>query len=560
MAMTRGQHLIGKELGSCVLEQVLGYGGSSAVFLAQQHTPERKVAVKVFLPRSTMDVQMQKDFYTRFLREAEAASKLDHPHILPIYAYGEQDRLPYIVMPYMQGGTLSEYITKHGCLSLHEAQCYLEQIASALDYAHEQGWVHCDVKPTNILLDSDGQVVLSDFGIARLMQPDAVTGQAMAEAPEMLMGTPEYLSPEQALGQPLDGRSDVYSLGIMLFSLLTDSLPFQADSNIAVALLQVHRPPPSLSLLRDDVSPVLDAVIHQALAKRPGQRFQTAAEFHAAFEQAIAASPVMDHRDASGKQAKRPAGDAGVSSINSLPVAVHVASTSRRVFDLPHLLIIVALCLMVAFSIAFAGGVITAHIAKSPPSIHATVPPGLSSGNILADGLANNTAWPTSSTFFFNDQQYHIQNRSAHYLALALYAYHQYSNFRLTVTLSEIHGSRDGADYYGVAFRSADDQSHYYLFEVAAWGGGQYQFSRYDGQWKTLAGGSAPSLLTNAGANNIITILVNDDTFTFFVNSKPVGSSIIDTTKEALTTGEIGLCVEQQGTEVAFSHLYINHP
>jgi serine/threonine protein kinase len=122
MSTTRGHHLIGKELGSCVIEQLLGYGGTSAVFLAQQRAPEQKVAIKVFLPRSNMTVQMQKDFYIRFLREAEAASQLDHPNILPIYSYGEQDGLPYIIMPYMPGGTLREYIAAHGCFTLHEAQ------------------------------------------------------------------------------------------------------------------------------------------------------------------------------------------------------------------------------------------------------------------------------------------------------------------------------------------------------------------------------------------------------------------------------------------------------
>ena len=141
MSTTRGHHLIGQVLGSCVIEKLLGYGGTSAVFLAQQRTPEQKVAIKVFLPRSNMSVQMQKDFYIRFLREAEAASQLDHPNILPIYSYGERDGLPYIIMPFMPGGTLSEYIAEHGCLTLHEAQWYLEQISSALDYAHEHGCV-----------------------------------------------------------------------------------------------------------------------------------------------------------------------------------------------------------------------------------------------------------------------------------------------------------------------------------------------------------------------------------------------------------------------------------
>ena len=153
MSTIRGQQLIGKELGSCILEKLLGYGGSSAVFLAQQQTPQRKVAVKVFLPRTSMDTQMQRNFYTRFLHEAEAASELDYPTILPIYAYGEQDGLPYIVMPYMPGGTLADYVEKHGPLSLDEAQLYLEQLASALDYAHAHSCVHCDVKPANILLD-----------------------------------------------------------------------------------------------------------------------------------------------------------------------------------------------------------------------------------------------------------------------------------------------------------------------------------------------------------------------------------------------------------------------
>src|SRR6266581_3455600 len=259
VAVTRGQHLIGKRLGSCTLEKLLGYGGSSAVFLAQEDDPERKVAIKVFLPRVALDSQTQRDFYHRFLREAEAASKLDHSNILPVYSYGEEDGLPYIIMPYMPGGTLREYIAAHGCLTLHEAQWYLEQIASALDYAHEHGCVHCDVKPANILLDSDGSVVLSDFGIAHVMRRDIISEQSPTKSPGTLMGTPDFISPEQALGQPLDGRSDIYSLGITLFYLLVGRLPFIADSTIAVALLQVHENPPALGLLRGDITPYTDS-------------------------------------------------------------------------------------------------------------------------------------------------------------------------------------------------------------------------------------------------------------------------------------------------------------
>jgi len=565
MSTTRGQYLIGKTLGSCVIEKLLGYGGTSAVFLAQQRTPERKVAIKVFLPRSNLSVQMQKDFYSRFLREAESASALDHPNILPIYSYGEQDGLPYIIMPYMEGGTLGEYVAAHGCLSLNEAQWYLEQIASALDYAHKQGCVHCDVKPANILLDSDGSVLLSDFGIAHMMQPDIASGQPLTKSPGTLMGTPDYISPEQALGLPLDGRSDIYSLGITLFYLLTARLPFRADSTIAVALLQVHEAPPALSLLRADISPYTDSVIQKALSKRPEARFQTAGEFSAAFAYAINTAGKVYHIDPDHKPPvilDEPATNLSSGrkrALSSLKPVVRVRPISRGSSKLLRIIIASVLLLAVAAGAAIAGGVITSHIANGTSGAHvqATVP-----ANAVADDLTNTNDWPTGGTFFFIDQQYHIQNKSPHNVALAFYANHLYTNFRLTVTMSEIHGTLDGADYYGVAFRGDADQSHYYLFEVVAWGGGQYQFLRYDGDahWKTLAGGPASSMLATFGKDNTITVLANGNTFSFLINGKPVGPAITDSSPSALSTGEVGFSVEEEGAEIVFSHLYFDTP
>src|SRR2546425_492041 len=288
MSTTRGQHLIGQEIGSCILENLLGYGGSSAVFLAQHRSTAEKVAVKVFMPRTTMDKQGQKNFYQRFLREAEAASKLDHPNILSIYSYGEHNGLPYIVMPYMPGGTLSEYVAKYGPLSLSIAQEYLAQVSSALDYAHANGCVHCDVKPANLLLDGWGKVMLSDFRIVRLMQPDGVSAEQQMKSSETLMGTPDYISPEQALGEPLDGRSDVYSLAVTLFFLLVGNPPFKAESSIAMALMHIHETPPMLETIRVDITPQIDRVIAKALAKWPEDRYQTAGEFSAAFAEAVA--------------------------------------------------------------------------------------------------------------------------------------------------------------------------------------------------------------------------------------------------------------------------------
>ncbi|MEO8972757.1 MAG: protein kinase [Ktedonobacteraceae bacterium] len=563
MSTTRGQHLLGKTIGSCVLEKLLGYGGTSAVFLGQQLESGQKVAVKVFLPRTSMNARMQRDFYMRFLQEAESASKLDHPNILPINSYGEQDGLPFIIMPYMEGGTLSEYTAKQGCLLLSEAQWYLAQIAAALDYAHEQGCVHCDVKPANILLDSDGQAMLSDFGIARLVQPVGEDGDALhpvTKAPETLMGTPDYISPEQALALPLDGRSDIYSLGVTLFYLLAGRLPFKADSTIAVALLHVHEPPPLLSLLRADISPQIDAVIQKALAKKPEDRFQSVTEFSAAFDEAIATSEVIYQSNINRSRVRQllTGTDAGHSDKHSAAISspvVRVKPIRQRSIRFRPIFIALILLLILVVGTAATAGVLASRLAANSSIIQATVP----AGNIPLNDLADSGNWPTDSshTFFFSGQQYYIQNTSAQFVALALYADHSYNDFQLTVTMLEVKGPRNGADYYGIVFRSSAIQSSYYLFEMVAWGGGQYQFLRYNGHYTTLAGGPAPSLMTGTGKSNTVTIQAKDNSFSFLINGKSVGSSIKDTSHHALTSGEIGLYVEEQGTEVAFSHLYV---
>lgn len=563
MTTTRGQHLIGKVLGSCVIERFLGYGGTSAVFLAQQYIPEQKVAIKVFLPRSSLNAQMQKDYYSRFLLEAEAASQLDHPNILPIYSYGEQDGLPYIIMPYMPGGTLSEYVASNGCLTLYEAQWYLEQIATALDYAHQHGCVHCDVKPANILLGSDGSVALSDFGIAHMMRRDIIAEQSPTRSSGTLMGTPDYISPEQALGQPLDGRSDIYSLGITLFYLLVGRLPFIADSSIAVALLQVHETPPALSLLRVDITPYTDSVIQKALAKRPEDRFQTAGEFSAAFAQSIHIADQLYQVDLNNnlsngmKDASEDLGSGAKRALSTSKPVVRVRPAAMRSRDLPRAIIAIVLLFALIIGTISVGGLITSHFTNAPTKTHVQV---TAPANALFDDLSNSYDWPTGGTFYFANQQYHMQNKSDHNVVLALYANHQYADFHLTVSMSEIHGSSDGADYYGVAFRGTADQSHYYLFEVVAWGGGQYQFLRYDGdaRWKTLAGGPTNLLLTGIGKRNSITVEAKNDTFSFLINGKAVGPAITDSSSAALTSGEVGFSVEEQGTEIVFSHLYIN--
>lgn len=559
--MGRGTHLIGKKLDSCVLEKVLGYGGSSAVFLAQQ--PDRKVAVKVFLPRADMDGKMRREFYRRFLREAEAASKLDHPNILSVHAYGEQNGIPYIVMPYMPGGTLLEYISHNGALSLAEAQWYLEQIASALDYAHAHGCIHCDVKPANILLDSDGRVLLSDFGIARVLSSGDDT--LPAKRVDTLMGTPDYISPEQALGHIVDIRSDVYSLGITLFYLLANRLPFVADSVLALALQHVHEAPPSLALIRADISPALDRVMHKSLAKEPEKRFQTAGQFSAAFTQAIAVSRRVHSLTASGKRAALAAENAVSTSHASLPFLVasepliEVKQLRSPHFAKPRFAAVATLFLLLLLTTGYVASLLIGHLNHGGTTGKAHAPAATPAPAHL-DYLTDQQNWPRSKTFFYDSQtqRYHVMNASAQSVAMALYNGSQLSKFSLTVTMAQLHRSRENADYYGVIFRSNTDQSHYYLFEVITKTHAEYVFSRFDiGQWHTIASGAAPSLKSGLDQNNTVTITASNNTFTFSINHKIVRNAVVDPTRTPLLSGLIGLYVEDQGAEIAFSQLYI---
>jgi eukaryotic-like serine/threonine-protein kinase len=539
-----------------MLERLLGYGGSSAVFLAQDSQSEQKVAVKVFLPHADMSPRVQRDCFLRFLHEAESASKLDHPHILPIFSYGEEEGLPYIVMPYMEGGTLLDYMSRRGPLSLQEAQWYLEQLTAALDYTHEHGYVHCDVKPANMLLDSEGRVMLSDFGIAYLMNNADKSAGNVARASDSVMGTPDYTSPEQALGQPLDGCSDIYSLGVTLFFLLAKKLPFRADTPIATALLHIHEPPPSLSLLRADISPALDRVVQKTLAKDPARRFQTANAFYAAFVSALA-----DGYQKSSLASVREVclfdddlSDDFFASLPNLPipqpiVCITSLQTKKRLSLSPVMLSVFCLMIMIiaATTVALFIGHFSSQTPVNPPTHQATPKP--------KDKLAYVDQWPSSKTFFFDRGSYHVRNTSPNVVAVASYSGAEYRNFRLTVVASEIFHASDNSGYYGIIFRASSDQLHYYLFEIAPDDASRYFFRRYDdGSWTPLINGNLPVAL-KSNMPTTITVEAHDGEFTFQVNGKPIPQSASDS---ALFRGQIGLFVENQGTEVAFSQLYID--
>jgi serine/threonine protein kinase len=274
------KELIGTTLGSCTIERIIGQGGMGAVYLAQQSRPVRTVAVKVLIPASGLDPDQQRTFLERFRREADTVAKLEHNNILPIYEYEEAlvdgQRLAYLVMPYVRGGTLRERIDetrRHGQqFDLNTVASYISQIADALSYAHSLGIIHRDVKPGNLLFHQDGRLVLSDFGIVRLIAMPSLTNAGS------FLGTAEYASPEQVSAGELDARSDNYSLGIILYELLTGSVPFTGPNPFAVMSKQLNQPVPSIRKIRPDLSPAIEFVVKKALAKDPKDRYQSATE------------------------------------------------------------------------------------------------------------------------------------------------------------------------------------------------------------------------------------------------------------------------------------------
>jgi serine/threonine protein kinase len=293
-----GSQLTGRTLGTCTLQQLIGRGGMGAVYLAQQLRPRRTVAVKVLLPELFSNPEAFSEFLARFRREADAIAALDHINIMPIYEYGEEGQLAYLVMPYVSGGTLRDVIAKRGKLPLLEAITIVEQVAAALDYAHQHGIIHRDLKPGNILFHTDGRLLLTDFGIAKVLnEPTNENAPAVLTLTStgMMIGTPEYLSPEQAMGLPIDNRSDIYSLGIVLFQLLSGRVPFSGTTAVAVAIKHATEEPPALTQFNPEVTPAVWQVILKALAKQPEQRYVTAGDFARALRAVAENERLIDH-------------------------------------------------------------------------------------------------------------------------------------------------------------------------------------------------------------------------------------------------------------------------
>ncbi|MGC9024619.1 MAG: protein kinase domain-containing protein, partial [Chloroflexia bacterium] len=267
--------LLDRALGKYIILEEIGRGGMGAVYKARDVELDRIVAMKVLSPYLVGEPHLVQ----RFMREARLAANLDHPNIVAIYDIGGEGGYYYFVMKYLDGRSLKEIIAQRGPLPLDEVVSIVRQLASALDYAHQQNLIHRDVKPGNVIVGSDGHVTLTDFGLAKVVESMKLTASGET------LGTLEYMSPEQARGEA-SPASDIYSLGVMTYEMLAGRLPFQGSNQATLLYQHLHEPPPPLCRWNPAVPPEVEQVVLKAMAKEPAERYATAGEMARELERA----------------------------------------------------------------------------------------------------------------------------------------------------------------------------------------------------------------------------------------------------------------------------------
>jgi eukaryotic-like serine/threonine-protein kinase len=315
------------------LESKLGSGGMSTVYLAVDEVLDRAVAIKLL----HREISEEADQLERFRREARAAARLSHPNLVGVIDAGEDDGRPYIVFEYIEGRTLKRRIQEEGRLPVDEAVAYAIEIGRGLTAAHARKLVHRDVKPQNVLIDPDGRAKVTDFGIARSLEQKGMT------ATGRVLGTTDYVSPEQAMGEDVDERSDVYSLGVVLYEMLTGDVPFRAETQVGVAMKHVNEPMPDVQARRPEVSAAVASVVDRATTKDPRDRYGTVAEMVRDLEQTLEVEAAR-HGGTSGE---------ATSVLDSVPAHRRRLGRRRRISG-PGIALALVLIALAAAAVIFA--------------------------------------------------------------------------------------------------------------------------------------------------------------------------------------------------------------
>jgi len=561
--------MIGKTFGSYKIVAQLGQGGMASVYRGYQEAIDRSVAIKVMPAELLHDP----NFIKRFVNEARTLAKLSHPNILPLYDFGEANGVPYIIMPLMVG-TLVDRI-RGGPMAPREVARILAPIADALDYAHNQGLLHRDIKPNNILFDARDTPIIADFGIAKYMESaSSLTGAG-------IIGTPDYMSPEQARGEPLDRRSDIYALAVMVYQMLTGQTLFRATTPMGVIFKHVSEAPRPLRQLHPELSAEIDAVVMKSLAKTPAERHQSCAEFARAF--AAAAEPAtrpapppaptgpaptaIEHYPpqsypqpaAQPQPAKKEGGGAGV-WLSVIGIVVAIALCAFIAFGMLGLGVLGAGTSSAARTEQAATDTAATAQARIAQEATATAQVVEATQAAIASNITRWTSWPvaysddfsydqdTWPTGDYTDDRADVNQQIVGGVYRWEAATSKGVSFRSTIThldsIADLYLTVDvrqtsgpaGADY-GIVFRKEADDSFYY-FAVSETG--QFDFAVLEsGQWTTLIDWTETDTI-KPGQVNTITVVAEGAHFTFFINRQ----MIAEADDSRLRRGTMGLGIE----------------
>ncbi len=543
--------LINGQLDRYELKERIGTGGMARVYKAWDTSLERLVAIKILHEHLADDPT----FKERFEREAKFIASFNHPNIVQVYDFNViyRDGLPvcYMVMSYIPGQTLRDVLEEANMqgkrLPLSRVRELVDDLTQALGYAHMRGMVHRDVKPGNILLNEHGRAILTDFGIARMVQSNRLTADGVST------GTPIYMSPEQASGQGGDMRSDLYSLGIIVYELLASRPPFVDDTSLAVMLKHLNTVPP---LVSDFIKTrQFDAFLSKALAKKPEERFQTSEEFAITFR---AAFDVPDFE----KTTMLP-GVASIPTPKSPTLVTSVFQTiSERARENPRISVAIVIASLGAVALIILL-IVNSNTLKNGQSPEATVMatsvasvPSMTDvqyfASTFAEGDANNLYWPTDSTAFltrsFVEGRYQIRNTQPQTAETSIFhTTTSYTNFAIKM-VGRLEPDSKSASAYGIVFRY-HDEDNYNVFAVD----GEGRFSiwvRSEAQWHELRdlpeeNWTPDESINKIGSDNELIVTVLANRLTGFVNGKQVVQLVDSTLKGA----EIGIYLATANTD-----------
>ncbi|GHO50037.1 serine/threonine protein kinase [Ktedonospora formicarum] len=595
----------GTTLGRYELHRRVAQGATSEVYLGFDRRVQRGVAVKVLYGSTEPFVQ-------RFEHEAQAIGALSHNHILPLYDFGAQRPWYYLVMPFIEGGTLRDYLYYRERLTLDEAGSFLHQIASALQHAHDHDVLHRDVKPSNILLRPDGYAYLADFGLAKA-KIDADTSSNV----NTTVGTPEYMAPEQSNGIS-DYRSDIYSLGIILYQMLTGRVPFSAETPVAITLKHIQTQPAPPSQLNADIPTSIEEVILRALAKDPDQRFQSARAFSSAYRQALQEEapdlPLdqtmaltlkekvvtlqkvsLEEKPGRAKKTTKlqpmPEQDFAFSDAPtplfplqielptwptvaelrrpkrpSSPLVVTLISLSLLIIALPLLMLWYSVRWQAAPGSFFARSGLTTTtkpatqatlVAQARVQATAGITSEIGAGPVL---YAHDLTQPSGGWLndgqqcYFTSEGYHV-TAASHALAWCYTSSPSFDNMAITAQARLLRG-----DVYGIVFRLQPQSQSFYVLELN--NAGSYRFVRAHGSdpanWLPLIDWThSDAIISGYGQLNTLLVIMQGSQFTLYINKQLIFAKAIDDTYLSGLVGFLTGTDQENESEAVFRNLWI---